>query len=226
MANKKNLYYAYKAVATRIKKYFNSLPTEDTQLKLLDLGCATGAFFDFFPDWDVYGIELREIAGKIAQEKYKNIFIGDMKDADFEDSFFDCITIQDALDHSNDPLYVVNHCYKLLKENGIIVIKVHNINCLLAKLTGRKFYAIIPPGHLTYFNLSTLKRLLSISGFEYMNYYYNTQKLRLDNAFKRASTMFPFLAPVCQTLSKSFLGSIPFYKNYHDIITITGIKRI
>jgi len=106
------------------------------------------------------------------------------------------------------------------------VIKVHNISCLLAKISGNKFYAIIPPGHLTYFNLKTLRMLLEKNNFEYTDHFYNTHKLRLDTAIMRASTTFPFLEPVSQKLSKSILGNIPFYKNYHDLITVMGIKKV
>jgi SAM-dependent methyltransferase len=221
--NEKNLKYAYKPIADKIKSRFGS--RGNGPLRLLDLGCSTGAFFDFFPGWDVYGVELEETAGNIARSKYGNIFIGDMKDADFKDNFFDCITIQDALDHSNQPMRVVKRCHELLKNDGILVIKVHNIDCLLSKMTGKKFYAIEPPGHLTYFNLKTLKLLLSMNGFEYMDHYYNLQKLRLDTAVMRASATFSFLVPVYKALSKTVFGKIPFYKNFHDIITVTGVKK-
>jgi len=221
-SNERNLKFAYKGVADRIKMYFRN----QSNLRILDLGCSNGSFLDLFSGWDVHGIELEEAAGRIAKSKHPNVFIGDMKDAYFENNFFDCISIQDALDHSNDPYTVVKHSHALLKPNGLIVIKVHNINCLLAKITGKKFYAIIPPGHLTYFNLKTLKLLLAKNSFEYFDHYYNTQKLRLDTAFIRASVTFPWLSPFQKILSKTFLANIPFYKNYHDIITIMGVKMI
>jgi 2-polyprenyl-3-methyl-5-hydroxy-6-metoxy-1,4-benzoquinol methylase len=220
-SNEKNLQYAHALVADKIKKHFNF----QSDLNILDLGCSNGSFLEQFPNWNIYGIELEETTGKIAQNKHKNIFIGDMKDASFEQNFFDCITINDALDHSNDPNFVVKHCYSLLKPNGIIVIKVHNINCLLAKLTGKRFYAIAPPGHLTYFSLKTLKFLLKKHDFEFLSYFYNMQKLRFDTAIMRASTTFPFLNPFQRIAEKTFIGKIPIYKNFHDIITVIGIKK-
>jgi 2-polyprenyl-3-methyl-5-hydroxy-6-metoxy-1,4-benzoquinol methylase len=218
--NIENLKYAYKRVADKIKRYF--IPPYGDNPRLLDLGCSTGVFFDFFPDWDVYGVELEETTGKVAKSKHENVFIGDMKDARFKNDFFDCITIQDALDHSNNPMEVVKHCHGLLKENGLIVIKVHNIDCLLAKITGKRFYAICPPGHLTYFNLRTLKLLLSNNGFEYLTHFYNMQKLRLSTAIMRMTGSASNL--LVNTVSNTFLKNMPFYKNYHDIITVIGIK--
>jgi len=220
--NENNLKYAYKKVAYRIKSHFKNR----TNLRILDLGCSNGSFLDLFPGWDVYGVELEKTAGKIAKQKHPNVFIGDMKNANFEENYFDCITIQDALDHSNDPYAVVKQCYRLLKSYGLIVIKVHNISCLLAKISGNKFYAISPPGHLTYFNLKTLRMLLEKNNFKYTSHFYNTQKLRFDTAIMRASVTFPFLKPVSQKIGKTIFGNIPFYKNYHDIITIMCTKGV
>jgi 2-polyprenyl-3-methyl-5-hydroxy-6-metoxy-1,4-benzoquinol methylase len=219
--NEKNLKYAHAAVAKRIKRHFNF----QSGLNILDLGCSNGSLLEQFPEWNVYGIELNETTGKIAQAKHKNIFIGDMKDADFERGFFDCITITDALDHSNDPNFVVGHCHSLLKPGGIIVIKVHNIDCLLAKLTGGKFYAIVPPEHLVYFNLRTLKLLLEKHNFEFSGHFYNTQKLKIENAIMRAAATFPFLKILERMAVKTFVGKIPIYKNFHDIVTVVGVKK-
>jgi hypothetical protein len=40
----------------------------------------------------------------------------------------------------------------------------------------------------------------------------------------RAASTFGFLNSVYKILSKTIMGSIPIYKNYHDIITVIGIK--
>jgi len=204
-SNEKNLQYAHAAVANKIKTYFKF----QDNLNILDLGCSNGSFLEQFPNWNVYGIELEKTTGRIAQSKHKNIFIGNMKDSIFEKEFFDCITINDALDHSNDPDFVVEHCHSLLKTDGIIVLKVHNIDCLLARLTGKKFYAVIPPIHLSYFNLKTLKILLKKHNFGYLNHFYNTQKLRLDNATMRAAASLPLLYPLQKIAENTFLGASP-----------------
>jgi hypothetical protein len=49
---------------------------------------------------------------------------------------------------------------------GMIVIKVHNISCSYAKLTGSGFYATIPPPHLFYYNRQSLSLALSKAGFQ------------------------------------------------------------
>lgn len=60
---------------------------------------------------------------------------------------------------------VLAKCHRALKPGGLIVIKVHNISCLYAKLTGPNFYALIPPSHLFYYNRQTLDLALGKAGF-------------------------------------------------------------
>jgi len=227
--NEKNLKYAYAALAKRIRAYFLHAAGEQEagagRRRILDLGCSTGAFFDFFPDWDVYGVELEETAGAIAKQKHENIRIGDMAQAEFGEDFFDCVTVLDSLDHSNSPMDVARHCRRQLKPGGLLVVKAHNIDCLLAKLSGKRYYAIMPPVHLSFFSLKTLKRLLSACGFQCVDHYYNWQKLRLDTAILRASGTFPFLARVYKGVSGRWIGKLPVYKNFHDIVTVMAIKR-
>ena len=221
-ANKRFLDFAYSRLARRIKKILGPGPR-----RLLDLGCSAGGFFDHFPGWDLYGVELSERDGRSAREKYPNVFIGDMRAAPFERGFFDCVVLQDSLDHSNDPLGVVRHVHGLLKPGGLIVIKVHNVSCWLAKLSGRRFYAFLPPGHLFYFDLATLKRLLDACGFSYGRHYFNTHKLQTGIAFMRMSQDDPdsWFYKISMKLASSPLGRIPVYKNLHDLITVFGVKR-
>ena len=194
--------------------------------RLLDLGCANGAFFNFFPDWETYGVELDPIQVEIAKTRCTHIFQGDLKTVSFPSNNFDYITIQDALDHSNNPVETVRHCYNLLKPGGVLAIKVHNISSLLSKICASHFYAIIPPDHLFYFNLKTLQLLLNKNGFKFHSYYYNTQKLKFSTSILRVYKGKPtgignYMYNIIQ--KHPFLN-FSIYKNFHDLITVFGIK--
>ena len=185
-----------------------------------------GAFFNFFPDWETYGVELDPIQVEIAKTRCTHIFQGDLKTVSFPSNNFDYITIQDALDHSNNPVETVRHCYNLLKPGGVLAIKVHNISCLLSKICGSHFYAIIPPDHLFYFNLKTLQLLLNKNGFKFHSYYYNTQKLKFSTSILRVYKGKPtgignYMYNIIQ--KHPFLN-FSIYKNFHDLITVFGIK--
>ena len=112
---------------------------------------------------------------------------GSFEDYPLREGYFDVVTLQDVFDHFRDPLPALEKCRRLLKQGGLIVIKVHNISCLYAKLTGRHFYAVIPPSHLFYYDGRTLAHTLSKAGFRVVNSRFIGHLLKLKTVFWRLS---------------------------------------
>lgn len=218
--NKNNLRFAYRQLA---KKLEPMLPESG---RILDIGCSEGHFFDFFPKWERYGVEISERDGTIARQRCNNIFIGDMEEYEMPDGYFDCITMQDSFDHMRNPVEIAQKCRRMLKDKGKIVIKVHNISCVLARITGSKFYAISPPGHLFYYNLGSLRTLFEKTGFVFKTYFYNTHWLQIKTAALRLTQgknegLFYSMYSV---VKGSKIGNLSVPKNFHDIITVVGEK--
>jgi hypothetical protein len=113
-----------------------------------------------------------------------------------------------------------------LKPDGLIVIKVHNISCLYARLSGAKFYALVPPAHLFYFNQKSLRTVLARGGFTIVRSKFIGQVLQLRTIFyrlARGGTGNVFYR-IYSWLSRGALGRIAIYKNLHDIITVFAVK--
>lgn len=195
--------------------------------RLLDVGCSGGWFLDTMQSWDCYGSEINPTDAETAHQKHgDHIFEGFFEDYPNKPGFFDVITLQDVFDHFAEPVAALEKCYLLLKPGGLIVIKVHNISCWYAKLTGSGFYAIIPPGHLFYYDKNTLYRVLKDTGFQATGAKYLAHILKLKTIFFRlsqGSMASPFYR-VYSILSKSRIGEIRIRKNLHDIITVFAIK--
>lgn len=196
--------------------------------RILDIGCSAGYFLDVMEGWERYGIEIPSIWSEMACKKYgDNIHVGTLEDSDYPAEFFDVITLQDTFDHLTNPLETLELCHRILKPHGRIVIKVHNIECLYARLTGRSFYAIIPPSHLFYYSKNTLKLAfekkgytLEVSSFIGHTLFLKTVPYRLSRSNRKS-----FFYKVYQLLDKSPLGNIRIPKNLHDIITVVGVKK-
>ncbi len=200
-----------------------------TKGKILDIGCSEGHFLDVMEGWDRYGIELPNTYAETAKAKYgDNIHIGTLEDYECRDPFFDIITMQDVLDHLIDPLLALKKCHSLLKPSGLIVIKVHNLSCLLARITGAGFYALIPPFHLSYFNRTSLQEALSKTGFEIIYHKYIAHILFLKTIPYRLARgrKSGFFHSLHRLLSRSSIGNIKIKKNLHDIITVVAKKQI
>ena len=195
--------------------------------RILDIGCSAGYFLDVMKNWDCYGIEIPSVWADMARKKYgDHIHTGTLEDSNFPDEYFDVITLQDVFDHLTSPLESLALCRRILKPGGMIIIKVHNIECLYARLTGRNFYAIIPPSHLFYYSKNTLKLALEKSGYSFETSAFIGHTLFLKTIpYRLAQTNRTGLFfKTYQMLDKTMLGNIKIQKNLHDLITVIGTK--
>jgi len=196
---------------------------------VLDIGCNTGGFLDVMDGYDRFGIERSPNHARLAKEKYgENIFEGAFEDYQPPGGLrFDCITLQDVLDHMADPLAVLKKCHQLLKSKGLIVIKVHDMGCLYAKLTGKNFYALIPPVHLFYFNRRSLTAALNRASFELVAARHMGHVLFISTIFYRLAkgNKAGLYFRIHQWLEGTWLGRRKIHKNLHDIITVFGVKK-
>ena len=99
--------------------------------KILDVGCGYGYFLKMAlkKGWKPSGVEITENAAAAARLEVgaQNIFQGVLNEAKFEDNQFDAITLWDVLVMVNNPYEELKECYRILKNRGIIGIRVRNV---------------------------------------------------------------------------------------------------
>jgi len=196
--------------------------------RLLDVGCSAGWFLDAMQGWECYGNEIAGLYGEAARQRYGDrVFLGAFEEYPLRPEFFDVITLQDVFDHMPDPIASLAKCRYMLKPNGLIVIKVHNISCLYARISVRYFYAIAPPSHLFYYNEETLTRILRKSGFQIIDSRFMAHVLKVRTAMIRLGQGDPKSRrySVCRALAKSPLANFKIKKNLHDVITVMATRQ-
>ena len=106
------------------------------------------------------------------------------------------------------------------------MIKVHNISCLYAKISGQGFYAVVPPTHLFYYDGRTLDRALSNGGFRVVDSRFIGHLFKIKTIFLRLSRgdVKSLSHRIYKTLNDTALGNIKFHKNLRDIITVLAVK--
>jgi len=219
--NRDCLNYYYEKLRTLIESRF------PRRGRVLDVGCSRAWFLDAMSGWECHGNEIVPADAAIARQRHgDNIVAGRFEDYPLRERFFDVITLQDVFDHFPDPVAVLEKCRKMLRSGGGIAIKVHNISCLYAKLSGRSFYAIIPPSHLFYYDESTLSRMLNDAGFKTVETRFIGHLIKINTVFARLSKNNPdsLLYRLAMTLDGSAIGNVKFRKNLHDIITVIAVK--
>jgi 2-polyprenyl-3-methyl-5-hydroxy-6-metoxy-1,4-benzoquinol methylase len=136
--------------------------------KLLDGGCATGFLLDEARKlgWEVYGVELSAWAVDYAKNKLQlpNITQGALKDSGYPANFFDVVVLKDVIEHLTEPKETLEQIRRVLKPSGIICCNTPDIDSLVSKILGAKWWGI-KQSHLFYFNKNNLSALFKATGF-------------------------------------------------------------
>lgn len=130
--------------------------------KILDIGCATGEFLNYFQnkDWDCSGIEPAENPRQFAIDNYKL----DVKPEEALDTFapesFDVITMWHVLEHVPKLNERIGQIKKLLKPDGLLVIALPNHLSWDAAHYQNYWAGYDVPRHLYHFSPQTVSTLL------------------------------------------------------------------
>lgn len=153
----------YKKIAAFINKEKNG------KGKLLEVGAFIGVFLNYLnkQGWDVVGLEPNVRAVKYAKEHFGlNILPTTLENSNFPKETFDVIVMAHVIEHLFEPaesLFIVNN---ILKRNGLLIIETPTYDTLMFRLLGRRERSISCNGHLFFFTLMSLKRLLEQNGFK------------------------------------------------------------
>lgn len=158
--------------------------------RILDVGCGYGFFLKLVrdSDWESYGVEISEKTANYARQKLGlNVFRGNLREAKFEDRFFDVVTFWYVLEHVPDPLEQLREANRVLKEGGLVIVRVPNMNVRIDRILSKfgrwaqPFYLINPPRHLFDYTAQTMREMLIKAGFG---------RIKIINSYPRATGTF------------------------------------
>ena len=78
---------------------------------------------------------------------------------------YDVITAWQVIEHLRMPRASVAAVTLALRPGGVFAGAVPNIGGVFSRIMGKRWYLLVPPEHLNYFNESSLRRMLHESGF-------------------------------------------------------------
>lgn len=131
--------------------------------RILDVGSGGSNFLSIAKSrgWDTYSTDIRkEVLKLLKRQGIKTI-----DERKVPDKFFSAITLAQVLEHISDPMKKLKFFNRILRDGGVIVIEVPNIESLGARFFRDKWYFIKNPEHLSYFSSKTLKNFLEKAGF-------------------------------------------------------------
>jgi len=137
--------------------------------RLLEVGCGNGLFMTAMRqtgDWEVWGVDVSESAVRRARERSGlDVFHGELGEARFADSTFDVVVMWDVLEHVHRPKDTLLEIRRVLKRDGVLVLRVPLLDSWDRQLFGRYWAGWDAPRHLTLFSKETLRLMLAQSGF-------------------------------------------------------------
>ncbi len=135
--------------------------------RLLDVGCGSGLFMRKMLDlgWDVVGVEPDYKAACIARDQYGlDVYQSGLEQANFENCTFDAITMNNVLEHLNDPLRILGECRRILKLKGRLVLLTPNAAGLGHMHFRGDWRGLEPPRHLFLFTPQNMRLAIEHAG--------------------------------------------------------------
>jgi SAM-dependent methyltransferase len=143
----------------REASYLRPIEDRGGSMKLLDVGCADGAFPRFMKarGWDVEGVEISDVAEQIKDfrvhtEEFQNISV--------HEPTYDAVTAWAVLEHVHDPMAYFCKASAVLKKDGLFVFLVPNF----VSLASRNLFCEDVPRHIYFFTRETVQQYLEKNG--------------------------------------------------------------
>jgi len=220
------LYFAIRNYT--IRKKFKLINKYITSGKILDIGCATGEFLNYFntKGWETQGIEPNEIARNSAIEKYGLAVHSEKELSKYKESYFDVISMWHVLEHVPDLNSRILQLKKIIANNGILIIAVPNIDSKDAGIYGKYWAALDVPRHLYHFNQSAIQKIFQKEGFEIIK----TYPMKFDSFYisliseKYKTGKSNYIKAIYNGLKSNFYGAL-HENNYSSIIYVLKLKN-
>jgi ubiquinone/menaquinone biosynthesis C-methylase UbiE len=136
---------------------------------LLDIGCGTGDFVKYIASNTSFDVTCTEIninnVNDIKKSYDINAKYGFLTEINFPTNHFDVITIWDVLEHIQNPKKLLVEIRRILKPNGILIIRIPNGDSIDFKIFGKYWAGLDAPRHYYTFSTKSITELLNNSGF-------------------------------------------------------------
>ena len=137
--------------------------------RLLEFGASYGHSLALARDrgWEVVGVELSPSASEHARTQFGlTVHNCDLADAPLAEQSFDAVVGWHVLEHVRNPREQLLRLARLLRQGGLLGLRVPNVASFGARVAGEWWPWMCPPAHLWFFSRTTLPRLLADCGFE------------------------------------------------------------
>lgn len=136
-------------------------------VKILDIGCGFGETLVYHQErgCEAYGVELDGNVRKVADRFDLRIHVGEFDPGCYPPASFDYVTLQQVLEHVQDPLKTMKGVARVLRSGGCAVISTPNAYGWGARLFGRRWINWHVPYHRQFFSRASMSVVAREAGF-------------------------------------------------------------
>lgn len=182
------------------------------EAKFLDIGCGAGQFLYEMKQLgikNVYGVEPGDFNEKQAKKEGLKIKKSDLINANYPEKFFDIITINQVLEHVNNPTEIVEEIYRILKKGGTLIIGVPNTNSWNYNLFKKNWANLDVPRHLFNYSDILLKSYLQKKGFRILKIRYTGNMISLGSiVYSLRNIMSPKISRKLEKIIQKILSKL------------------
>lgn len=148
--------------------------TDHQAIELLDVGCGDGWQLDLYrlaaeKRIRTTGVEIRNDVCDIARAKGHQVYCGRFEDVELPLQF-DLVNLSQVIEHVADPRAFVRRIHDVLRPGGILVLETPNTDTIDWKwFRSGAWGAYHIPRHWTFFDPTSLRRLVESVGFEFLD---------------------------------------------------------
>jgi SAM-dependent methyltransferase len=190
--------------------------------KLLDVGCASGALFEYFRsgDWELYGIEPSATAFERARQRFGDdprlhLFNAYLREVSLEQRSFDVITVLESLYYMPNPRQELSYLARLLRDDGLLAIAVPGYAYQRLRRSGLISYLLhgsrcsLTASHLFYFSKTSMAALLKSAGLHVVETIPLGSSVHGSRAARFASTVYITFSGALNALTLGHLNLAP-----------------
>lgn len=161
--------------------------------RFLDVGCANGIFLSLLPSsYEKHGLEFSAAAVAEGKKTYGLDLRSGMLSAAatvFPGQSFDIVHSRAVLEHMQNPKQDFLAANRILENNGwFIVSTTPNIESPCGMLYKDRFRLVMPQEHIYYFSPATLTKLLEMTGFTPVRWFFPYAETPYANLHADATT--------------------------------------
>ncbi|MBI5394077.1 MAG: class I SAM-dependent methyltransferase [Verrucomicrobia bacterium] len=136
--------------------------------RVVDIGCGAGAMVAAMEQngIEAHGVDASAAAialagGKVSPSRLR---CGTLETARFDAGFFDAAVAMHMLEHVAEPCAFVKEVRRILKDDGVLLLRIPNIASSEARLAGDRWLHFDFPYHVAHYSPRAARRLLETCG--------------------------------------------------------------